>query len=605
MLELPFGQVWFLDFEFISKPGSIPVPVCMVARELNSGRLIRLWQDQFKRGMPPFPVDDDTLFVAFFASAEWGCFLELGWPVPTCILDLYAEFRNATNGLSLSVDRDLLGALSYHGIPSITKEQKTAERDLVLRGGPWTAAERLRILDYCQSDVDVLGPLLERMLPAITARPKGLGQGLQRGRYTAAVARMERSGVPIDTESLDRLRGNWDAAKLDFIEGIDKNYGVYQGTTFKRELFAAYLADNGIGWPRTPTGRLREDEDTFSDMAKCYPQLQPLKELRYSLSQLKLEGLHVGPDGRNRTLLSPFGARTGRNTPSNTKFIFGPSVWLRGLIKPPEGRAVAYVDWKSQEIYIAAQLSRDQTLLDVVQSGDPYLAFAKMAGLAPPDATKQSHPEVRAMCKTCFLGLDYGMQAPTLAMRTGLSLIEAEDLMRRMADTFSTFTAWSEQVVNSAQLKGYQSTRLGWAARISGNTRPQAMRNYPMQAHGAEVLRLACCLATERGVQVAAPVHDALLVEGDAAVIDDVVATTRAAMGEASRVVLRGLEIDTDVEKIVRWPDRYADERGVEMWEQVWDAVNRCEGRPGTSGTSDTSDTSDTSGTSSTSRTSR
>ena len=85
-------------------------------------------------------------------------------------------------------------------------------------------------------------------------------------------------------------------------------------------------------------------------MAKRYPQLEPLKELRHALSELRLEKLAVGPDGRNRTLLSPFGASSGRNTPSNNKFIFGPSVWLRGLIKPPEGRALAYIDWKSQEV---------------------------------------------------------------------------------------------------------------------------------------------------------------------------------------------------------------------------------------------------------------
>jgi hypothetical protein len=62
----------------------------------------------------------------------------------------------------------------------------------VLRGGPWTAAEHCRILDYCESDVDCLGPLLERMLPAIRARRSGLGQALLRGRYTAAVARIEQ-----------------------------------------------------------------------------------------------------------------------------------------------------------------------------------------------------------------------------------------------------------------------------------------------------------------------------------------------------------------------------------------------------------------------------
>ncbi len=170
------------------------------------------------------------------------------------------------------------------------------------------------------------------------------------------------------------------------ITQIDEDFSVYEGTTFKSGLFAKYCVDNGIDWPRTESGRLSLERDTFNDMAKRFPKLEPLKDLRHTLSELRLEKLQVGADGRNRTMLSPFGAKTGRNTPSNNKFIFGPSVWLRGLIKPAPGKSLAYVDWSSQEVYIAAHLSGDPNLLAAVKSGDPYLAFAKMAGLAP-DAT--------------------------------------------------------------------------------------------------------------------------------------------------------------------------------------------------------------------------
>ena len=133
MLGLPYRQIWVLDFEFVSVSGALPVPVCMVARELISNRLIRLWQDELG-ARPPFPVDDDTLFVAYFASAELGCFLQLGWPMPTRILDLYTEFRNATNGIPLPGGRSLLSALSHHGISAISAEQKTEERALAAAG---------------------------------------------------------------------------------------------------------------------------------------------------------------------------------------------------------------------------------------------------------------------------------------------------------------------------------------------------------------------------------------------------------------------------------------------------------------------------------------
>jgi hypothetical protein len=79
-------------------------------------------------------------------------------------------------------------------------------------------------------------------------------------------------------------------------------------------------------------------------MAKSYPIVSPLRELRSSLAGLRLSDLAVGSDGRNRCMLSPFGARSGRNTPSSSAYIFGPSVWMRGLIQPPPGHAFFYAD---------------------------------------------------------------------------------------------------------------------------------------------------------------------------------------------------------------------------------------------------------------------
>jgi hypothetical protein len=103
---------------------------------------------------------------------------------------------------------------------------------------------------------------------------------------------------------------------------------------FRDGLFAKYLLDQGIPWPRTDTGLLKTDEDTFSDMSKVYPQLAPLRELHHALGQLRLKELAIGADGRNRTSIWPFAAKTGRNAPSSNGYIFGPSVWLRSLIKP-------------------------------------------------------------------------------------------------------------------------------------------------------------------------------------------------------------------------------------------------------------------------------
>ena len=100
ILGLPYKEIWCCDFEFVAEPGCPPDVVCMVARELGSGRLIRLWRDDFKPD-PPFDIGGNVLFVAYYASAEMGCFQQLGWSMPVNVLDLYTEFRCETNGLTL------------------------------------------------------------------------------------------------------------------------------------------------------------------------------------------------------------------------------------------------------------------------------------------------------------------------------------------------------------------------------------------------------------------------------------------------------------------------------------------------------------------------
>ena len=57
---------------------------------------------------------------------------------------------------------------------------------------------------------------------------------------------------------------------------------------------------SGIPWPRLESGALSLADDTFKDMARTYPVLTPLRELRSSLSKLRLNKLAVGRDGRNR-----------------------------------------------------------------------------------------------------------------------------------------------------------------------------------------------------------------------------------------------------------------------------------------------------------------
>jgi hypothetical protein len=339
--------------------------------------------------------------------------------------------------------------------------------------------------------------------------------------------------------------------------------------SFSTQRFEQYLTRTHIPWPRLDSGALALDDDTFKEMAKAYPdQIGPLREVRHLLSQMKLHALAVGHDGRNRCLLSAFGSRTGRNQPSNSAYIFGPSCWLRGLIKPGPGRAVAYLDWSQQELAIAAALSQDPAMMEAYQSGDFYLTFAKMAGAAPPHATKASHGTVRETFKVISLGVLYGLSEYGLARRLGISVAEGRALLDYHKTVFRQFWRWSDQVEMQGMLGGCLQTAFGWRLHAGPDVNPRTLRNFPMQGAGGEMLRLACCLATERNIQVCAPVHDALLIEAEMDRIEQVAAQTQAIMREASELVLPGFPLRSEA-KIIKYPDRYMDPRGVGMWDIV------------------------------------
>ena len=565
--------VFLIDFEFRpenGREGNTPEPVCLVVKEFLSGVTSRYWKDDIhSRSSAPFSVGRDALCVAYFASAEMDCFLKLGWQLPENVLDLYVEFRCLTNGTTPQNGANLLGALLYFGLPTISAQHKDAMRDLTLRGGPWSQQEQIDLLDYCETDVVALELLLPAMMPTLD-----LPRALMRGRYMKAVSHMHTTGTPIDTQMQLEIATYWDQIQDELIARIDASYGVFEGRTFKAKNWADYLQKEGIAWPRLATGRLELTDDTFKQMARIYPKVAPIRELRSALSEMRLSNITVGDDGRNRCLLSPFASKTGRNQPSNSKFIFGPSVWLRGLIKPQEGSCLVYIDYSQQEFGIAAALSGDEKMMEAYRSGDPYLAFAVQAGAVPQGATKKSHKAEREQFKACVLAVQYGMGEISLAQRINQPVARARQLLALHRQTYRTFWAWSDATQDEAILNGKLWTTFGWEIRVKGQVNARSLRNFPMQGNGAEMLRIACIFLTEAGIRVCAPVHDAVLIELPLVGLDEGIAKAQGLMRQASSAVLGDFELGSDA-KIVCYPDRYMDERGQVMWDTVMRLIQK------------------------------
>jgi DNA polymerase I len=144
-----------------------------------------------------------------------------------------------------------------------------------------------------------------------------------------------------------------------------------------------------------------------------------------------------------------------------------------------------YSDYGGQEVYIAAQLSKDPALLDAVSSRDPYLWFLKRTGRIPQDATKQTHGAIRNWIKPFMLGVHYGLTAAGAAARLGISLTEARRLVEQHQELFPVYWRWAEDKVQQAFDDGEIRSRWGWRMYVGAGTKPRSVQNTRSRTWGS------------------------------------------------------------------------------------------------------------------------
>jgi len=507
-----YKKVVFITFEFTEQKGSLPSVKETLIKEfdnnlnefISSGHNLSAFLNS----------GDQVLFISCDFGHSMRCLLSLGHLLPKAYIDLALEAKNTFNGLE----------------------------------------------DY---EDNTINQTLISAFKVVTTK-KNLPYALKRGHYLRASALIERNGIPFDTTCLLNILDHKDKFKSKLIEKHDE-HGIYVDGAFSKKRFSDFLCKNDINWPLDSESNLILKKEVFEERAQSHRILQSLSDLRKLTSKLSKFNLPIGNDERSRCHLNPFSSKTWRNQPSNADFIFGQPSWLRGLIKPPEGFGIAYIDYSQQEFGIAAALSGDMKMKSAYQSGDPYLAFAIQAGAAPHDATKQSHTDIREQFKACTLAVQYGMSAASFAKVINQGLVAAEKLIALHKSTYHTFWAWSDAIVNYAMT--HNKLQSVYDCRINFNSlpNPRLLRNYPMQANGSEMLRLACTNMLDNGIKVCAPVHDAVLIEAPLGELNKSIRKAQKIMAVASSTILNGFTLNTDVDTI-KFPERFEDPRGTAVW---------------------------------------
>jgi hypothetical protein len=589
-----FRRILVVDFEFEFGTGGPsegpPIPTCGCAMELRSGEEYRVWMKDVKIGAkPPWPHDDETLFVSYNAMAEMRCYFSLDWKPPRYVLDLFPEYRQIRNG-TLAIDPTtnkqektrLIDAVrwcrAHHNdppvwnpylCPDLEEEEKKGWQQRALRGGDYTPEEMTGMLTYCMQDVLATRWLLMEMTPRL---PRNLLRALYRGRYMTAAAASVMCGFPVDEPLWQLLLTNREAIMRRVID----NHPAYHGINFHEKQYLNWLVNlykegKIPHWVFTATGR-----PAYSD--KVLEQYESVEEIRKFRIIQKVTSLLEEPSfevrkHRHFYSLIPFSTITSRNT-TKRAFIQAPAC-LRGFIQPAPGTSLIYSDYSQQEFYIAGCLAQDPEMLRLYREGDPYLSFGKKIGFIPAGATQKTHRYEREICKQVCLAVIYGMGVSTLARKLNISRHKAEDLLQAHKRQFPMIWEWIQEQVDLAILLKRITTAYGWYMTVTEDTRSTTLQNFCIQGLAADILRVAHIALYEASIRVCGPVHDAFMIETETENASATAVRVREIMEHAGRHVLGpGTILRADVE-IISYPDRWLD-RGRdggevgEMWDRIY-----------------------------------
>ena len=586
-----FGSIVVCDFEYEVEPGDLPNVLCMVAYVLDQNlrhvRTIRLWRGEFGP-TPPFDVGPNTLFVAYSAWAEMTCFKTLGWKFPEYIFDLHTAYLAASNILRpyepdearKKIRKRLSDACRAYGLEGWERIDKEVIAKAIADGSWRGRYSPEEVVAYCDEDTRMEARLLRALLIGRHGLPPAdTDRVLHWSNYSAkCVALIQARGMPIDMVLWNLVQENRaaviEALRRQFDPSYDSDDPIYNAEgEWSYERFERWLISVGIyTWPRLETGKLDISSDAFRIMSYL-PGIESLHALRDCIGFIVRARLPIGRDGRNRPSLFPFATATGRN--AHAKSPFNAHAGVRSFMVFPPDAVGAYLDWRTQEVGVAAVLSGDRALMEDYAAGDIYYALARLAGQTyglDQKSWKKERPDVRQRMKSLQLAVSYGMGVPSLARGLNRHPLIASEIIERYKRQYSVLWQWRAAMVNTAMVQRRIESTHGWPLYLTTSPNKRTLFNFPMQSGGAEMLRHATLKLCEAGIVPIMLIHDGILFEeADREKIE----LAREIMLQAGREICGGFEIGVDVDQWLIGGARYRDKRPIaqKMWRTIMNAL--------------------------------
>ena len=364
---------------------------------------------------------------------------------------------------------------------------------------------------YCAKDSDATLRLKELQVPKIT------GEGMDTLYHgllmpsAELLSRVELTGAHIDQGEIGKIRVDLDSkiaicktAMEEWLQGTNPNSGIQLAKVLQargvRLFKLTKKSEIAQRMGSTKPKRYKLDEEVLTELAAEHPWIKSMLDYR---KHFKLRSTYtdnflamLDADGRLRTNYSLSFTDTGRlasrgpnlqNIPKDSS--------IRNMFAAPDGFNIVCADASQAELRWGAIHTGDPTLIRLLNDStvDIHTQVAAEVFGVPID---QVTPEMRNKIKPVNFGIFYGAMAPTIALEAGISLAEADALIKTWFERFHFVLEWKERTIANARECGYVESKFGRKRRLPGLTsqdnyvRMEAERqciNAPIQADASDM----------------------------------------------------------------------------------------------------------------------
>lgn len=305
-------------------------------------------------------------------------------------------------------------------------------------------------------------------------------------------------------------------------------------------------------------------------LAAQYPVIATLLEYRTVQKALTSYGTNmiemINPvTKRLHADFRQIGAPTGRFACTNPNIQQVPHAveYRRCFSGHPEGRKLIIADYSQIELRILAEFSGDRGFADAFNSGaDLHRVTASQVFNTGLD---QVTKEQRDFAKRLNFGVVYGIGAQRFALMTGLSVSEAENVLRRYFGTYSGLDSYLRDAASRAVSERQARTGSGRLVRFryDENDRQQVSmtqrngKNTPIQGTSADILKRALRLLkddlSKTNAQIVNIIHDEIVVEADADDAQEIAERVERIMCAAGQEYLKTVPVKVETEIADEW----------------------------------------------------